>query len=221
MNIDWIIAIGLFIIFVAWSFAFYLGFFSLTPDMMGGVEGISNKVVGFLDIDVYDNPVVYDSVSNISAVMYADFSWPNYAKNSTKVFSDNQSLPCRMSGSRIYWQADLDAGKNRFDIRYHTENVTLECDSSFSIVNATQTIPWVSRNSKAVSNSKINQMLATDFKTFSARLGISQDFRVEVDKNGITTPYGKLPPLGYDVYVKETQGLTEDREQVKIRVMTW
>lgn len=221
MNIDWIIAIGLFIVFVAWSFVFYLGSFSFAPDVMGGVEGISSRVIGSLCIDVYENPIVHDSASNGSVVLYADFSWPQYAKNSTNVFSGSQPLPCIISGDRIYWQADLVEGRNSFDIRYHTENVSLQCDSSFPLANATQVIPWVSGKSRAISQSRISDMLAMDFSELSAGLGISQDFRVEIDKDGMTTAYGKLPPLGYDVYVKETQSQTESREQITIRVLTW
>ena len=48
MEIDWIIAIGLFLILVAWSFVYYMGFFVVTPDLGAGVQGISGKVMNYL-----------------------------------------------------------------------------------------------------------------------------------------------------------------------------
>ncbi|UCD06893.1 MAG: hypothetical protein JSW41_03590 [Candidatus Aenigmatarchaeota archaeon] len=221
MNIDWIIAIALFLIFVSWSFVYYMGFFSITPDMRAGVEGISDKVMDFLSIDVYDVPAVFNSTEVGSRVLYMDFSWPGYSKNSTRIFSGNQSLPCYISGNRVYWQADLIQGENKFEMRYYDENVSLFCNSSFSLANATQVIPWVSEKNKAISQTKINQMLATNFYSFRNLLGISQDFRVELEINNVTTGYGTTPPLGYDVYVKETHGIKEDNNVVKIRVLTW
>jgi hypothetical protein len=221
MNVDWIIAMALFLIFISWSFVYYTGFFSITPDMRAGVEGISGKVMDFLSIDVYDVPVVFNSTEAGSWVLYMDFSWPGYSKNSTRIFSESQSLPCYMSGNRVYWQAGLIQGENRFEMRYYDENVSLFCDSSFSLANATQAIPWISEKSKAISQAKINQMLATNLHSFRYALGINQDFRVEVEINNVTTEYGTDPPLGYDVHVKETLGRKENDEGVKVRVLTW
>lgn len=221
MEIDWIIAIGLFLVFVGWSFAYYMGFFAVTTDMGTGVTGISGDVINYLEMGTYDVPVSYDSAANGTGVLYMDFTWPADAKNSTMMFSGSQSLPCYMTGSRIYWQSDLVAGKNMFTMRYHTQNTTLNCDSSFSLSNASQAIPWAAEEDMVISQGKINQMLSTDFRAFAAGLGISQDFRIEIDINGTTTGYGAKPPLGYDVYVNENPGMTENNDDVIVRVLTW
>jgi hypothetical protein len=221
MNFDWIIAIALFLVFVSWSFVYYMGAFSFTPDTGSGVEGISGKVIGFLETDSYDVPVEFSSPGSGSRVLYLDFSWPAYSKNSTRIFSGDQPLPCMISGDRVYWQADLSAGSNIFTMRYCTENTTPQCSSLFPPVNATQAMPWAAEKGSAISQARTDQMLATNFYVFRQALGINSDFRVELESGGIVTAYGPAPPLGYDVYVKETPHVTEDREAVTVRVLTW
>jgi hypothetical protein len=221
MEIDWIIAIGLFLVFVGWSFTYYIGFFSATTGMGTGVLGISGDVINYLEMGTYDVPVSYNSVTNETGVLYMDFIWPIGSKNSTIMFSGSQSLPCYITGNRIYWQSDIIAGKNMFTMRYHTQNTTLNCDSSFSLSNTSQAIPWVAEENVVISQGKIDQMLSMDFRAFAAGLGISQDFRIEIDINGTSTGYGAKPPLGYDVYVKENPGTTENNDNVIVRILSW
>ncbi len=221
MEIDWIIAIGLFLILVAWSFVYYMGFFAITPDLGAGVQGISGKVMNYLEIEAYDTPITYDSTENGTRVLYTDFTWPDYSSNSTKIFSGNQSLPCMIFGNRVYWQADVGIGENKFVMRYHTQNTTLNCDSSFPLVNTTQVIPWAAEKDTLVSQDRIDQMFATDFRAFAAGLGISQDFRIEIETDSSTTDYGSAVLPGYNIYVKENPGMTENNEKVTVRVLTW
>lgn len=221
MDVDWIIAMGLFLVFISWSFVYYTGFFSPSADMKAGVEGISSRVVDYLSVDVYDVPVVYDSGVNGSRVLYMDFSWPPYSKNSTRIFSGNGTLPCRITGDRVYWQAGLSQGENRFVMRYHAGNGSLLCGSGFPATNASQAIPRAAERGRMFSQERISRMLAVDFQGFSYILGVSQDFRVELEIGNATVEYGIEPPLGYNVYVRETKGRTVDGDDLVVRVLTW
>ncbi len=221
MNVDWVIAVGLFLVFVSWSFVYYTGFFLDLPDFRGGVETISEEVIEFLTVEVNDVPVVLDSGDAGSKVLYMDFYWPSGTRNSTRLFYGNQTLPCYISGNRIYWQADVNVGRNEFEMRYFPSNDSMFCDSGFSTSGANKTTPWVAEKSNAVSVSRINDMLAMDFYAFRYLLGLRSDFRVEIERSGTTDELGPKPPFGYNVYVKESPGRTENNEKVKIRVLTW
>ena len=58
MNIDWIIALSMFLVVVAWSFSFYSGFFTEKSQPLSDVlNSISDKFVNYLVIGAKHLPI--------------------------------------------------------------------------------------------------------------------------------------------------------------------
>ena len=224
MRIDWIIALGVFLVFVGTGFQYYLNLFQTTSDPMELVIGdISDKIINFLKTDVYEVPIKVNSAETRSDVLHFDYTWLSEgAKNSSRILQDGTRLNCNITGSTIYWQANLEAGDNYFKLRFSDKNASMNCTDVFSIDNANKTIPWAAVKREMISQSKIDEMNSTDYTTFKSGLGINRDFRVSVNVSGTVTNYGLNPPNATNVYVKETRwALEETDDEVIIRVLAW
>lgn len=222
MNIDWVVAVGIFIGFVAWSFTYYMGMFNDIPSVSAELEGINNKIMDFLTVSVYTLPVSYESGSEGTGILYIDNAWPGGTKESVMVTSDGESLPCMFSGERLYWETGLSAGENEFEVLYADLDVGMRCDSSLETSGANQTIPGVAEESSMVSESLFIEMGMMSYPHFSLMLGIDRDFRVEWESGGSSYAYGESTPRNINVFVKESVSpVMEDSEPAKIRVLSW
>jgi len=223
MNLDWIFAIVAFMVFVGWGFSYYSSFFEEKADVFAvEAEHINEKVTDFLSVDYHVLPVVFDSENDTSnKVLYFDYTWPEGTKNSTRVFSGEQSLSCMIVGDKIYWQSDVTEGKNFFRLEFFHANTTLNCDSEIPTENSSQAIPLVSEKKRMLSQEKIDTMLGMDYDEFRNSLDIHQRFRIELD-TGVTETYGPVPPTASSVYVKESRSrIAESGDSVSIRVLVW
>lgn len=224
MRIDWVVAIGVFLVFIGTAFQYYSNLFQSRAQPMGVVVGdISDRVTDFLLTDVYEVSVKVSSPEAKSDVLYFDYTWPSEgAKNSTRILQDSTSKDCIISGSTLYFQTDLSVGENFFTMKFSNKNVSMNCSGTFGTGNSNQTIPWAGVKKKMISQSKIDEMNATSYTTFKDDLGINRDFRVGMNVNGTITSYGLNPPNATNVYVKETRwALEETDEEVIIRVLAW
>lgn len=228
MEVDWIIAFVVFLGFVIWSFGYYSGIFPsrlATQDMSLAASLIGDRVVNYLEMDVYDVPIKYDSEGNVSgAVLYFNYTWPSEdAKNSAKVLIGNTSLPCLFSDDTLYFQSNLSSGSNYFTARFNNQSSTLNCGSSFSTSGANLTLLWAEEKSGMLSLEKINTMLGMNFSAFRNTIGSDRNFRVLIDYlNGTEYVYGVTPPNATNVYVSSTWNLIEESSgRVKISVLVW
>ncbi len=227
MRIDWVLAFGVFLVFSLWAFAYYTSFYPRAfgmEDLKEAANSISNAVIDYLEISVYDVPVRFNSSSQASdAVLYLDYTWNSGIKNSTRILLGSQDLPCMLSGSRVYWQSDLAQGYNYFTMRFNNYNTTLNCNSSFSTANATRAFPWTEERKTMVALGKINQMRAMNFTGFKNEIGANRDFRVIIQyPGGAETWYGMNPPNATNVYVKNMWSTIEDTgERIKLSVLVW
>ena len=222
MHTDWIIAAAVFFVLVGWAFGYYSGLFTWKADALKEeASTISSKVLDFLLVNSYTLPASFYSDNTTSgSVLYFDFGFPAGTRNSTKVFSGQTPLPCMLEGNRIYWQADLEEGENIFRLEFSEISGGMNCDSNLSTENKSMALPWVLETKKLVSQEKIDEMLSKPYKEFRRELDIHRNFRIETE--GISQPYGPVPPPAGNVYVKETLSkITESNEDIRIRVLVW
>jgi len=100
IQVDWIIAFLIFIIFVAWSFQYYTAFRIRTGPIEQAAESVESIIIGNITNSVYEMPVSYTSPRSWSgAVMYAVVYWNSAdEKNTIKVFNSASSkLDCMIS----------------------------------------------------------------------------------------------------------------------------
>lgn len=229
MNVDWIITIVFFLIFVAWAFTFYASLFTeKAAPLEEAVDTVNDKMLNFLMLDVYKVPIKFNSSNETNnSVLFFNFTWPDGTKNSTRIFQDSSSLPCQIIDNvydgTIYWEANLtNLTFNYFSMQFSNKTSNLSCSYSFSKGNETQAMPWVMEKKRLVSQDKINEMTNSSYGNFKNSLSISRDFRIELNISGTETNYGLTEPLIRNVYVKETGSKIEETgENVTIRVLVW
>jgi len=223
MDIDWIVAIMVFLIFTGWAFSYY---FTLFPESEVFLESVADidrdKIVDFLSTSVYTVPVKLNSSGKNNSVLNASAVWYYGARNSTKVFRDGFSLPCRIVGDNLYWLANLSSGENYFHIEFSEIETPLNCDSGFSLENVTKTIPWMLERRELVSLSKINNMTNTSYEDFKKSLGIEEELSISLEWDGVSESYGKSLPENRDVYARTYEGvLWEDSKSVNVTIRVW
>jgi hypothetical protein len=223
MDIDWIVAIMVFLIFVGWSFSYYI---TLFPEGRGFLKTAADtdkeRIIDFLSTDVYSVPVKVDSGGGSNIVLKAKGVWYYGAKNSTRVVKDSVSLQCRIVGDDLYWLANLSSGWNYFHIEFSEIDSGLECDSSFSLVNVTQTVPWTLEKREMISLSRINEMTNSSYEDFKVEVGVEEDFSVSLEWEGTKETYGKSLPVASDVYVRTYEGLVwENSKGINVSIRIW
>lgn len=224
MNVDWMVAIVIFIFFAAWSFSYYAGFFKVEQESFEYFgDMVKDKIVDFLSLDIYEVPIKFNSTNSTNdTILYLEFVWPEGTKNSTRVFLDEQTLPCRITNDVIYWQANLTEGFNYFTIEFANKNESVQCSSPFSIVNENKTIPWAMEKRVLISQSKIDEMMNTNYEKFRENMGINENFRIEIENSTSVMSYGKSIPSGREVYVPTFKSrIWESGENVNISIAIW
>jgi len=225
-NIDGIVAIMLFIVFVSWSFAYFFAVFpgQVPQTMAETADTVSGDVVSFLTVDFYEVPVRHTASGGAAnAVFFFDYVWPNEgAKNSTRVYNNSGTpLACNITGNRLYWRSDVDAGANYFTVTYSDESGTMNCTGGGLGVPANRTMPWSAVMKGRLSWEKINSMASHGYPAFRESLGIDSDFRVVVNVSDSVTFYGPPTPNASSVYAKTTRHATEEGQQAEISVLVW
>jgi hypothetical protein len=220
MNVDWAVAIGVFVLFVGWSFIYYTGFFVERIDISQGLDSLSEKVLETLEGAEYRMPVRYSSPRAGQGVLYADLFLPGFQESQFKVLGDGLEQECMLSGDRLYWEDGLDLGENNFDIVYSDLDIN-GCDGSFSVAGANQTFPLSAVKNVKVSQLRLSELQAMRYEIFQQSMGIQNNVRVEWDGD-LQGSFGPIPPGNRDVFVKETsRPLLEVTGTVNIRVFAW
>jgi hypothetical protein len=225
MDFDTMLGAVIFIIFVAWSLAFYV---SIIPEDKYASEqkaaGLtSEKVTDYLYSYVYSVPVIFESGSDApGSVLYAENPWYAGNKSTSRVFSGSQSLDCIISGNDIYWQADLSTGKNYFQIRFSDAPGAPNCTGTFSTASAILSIPGALVREKRLSEERLNNMTNTSYEDFRKSEKIAENFRLLVNSGKVSVAYGKSPGSALDVYSERSEStFLWDADPVNLTVMIW
>jgi hypothetical protein len=222
MNVDWAVAVSVFLVFIGIGMAYYWGLFETDSNAIGlSLDTVNSKVLDYLTVDSWKVPVRYTSSAAGLAVMYLDFSWPQGTKNSTRILDSGLPLSCMFQGNRLYFEADVEQGDNDFLMTFANVSESPACNSILDTANSNASLPMASEKSRTVSQSRIDQLLASDYGQFRQSLGITRNVRIEID-SGVTSTYGPQPPQYTNTYVRETRSLIQETGQpVTVRVMVW
>jgi hypothetical protein len=220
MNVDWAVAIGVFVVFVSWSLVYYTGFFTGEADISRGLDSLAGRVVEYLEVAEYSMPVRYDSPESGQGVLYAELFLPGVGESQLRVLDDGGELECMLSGDRLYWRADLETGENMFEIAY-SDLDTGGCGGSFGTMGSNQTFPLSAVGVMKLSRTRLIEMQATPYQEFRESLGIGNDIRL-VWNGALQGSYGPEPPGNRDVFVRESsRPLLELSGTVDMRILVW
>jgi hypothetical protein len=227
IQVDWIIAFFIFVIFLSWSFQYYSTLFRYRGTPLDQVAvGINGIIIDNITSAVYDTPASYKSPDGTTSVMYAYHYWTSGGEtNTTMVLSNtSQQLQCKTSGDIVYWRSDVIAGENNFTIRVSNRSANeSNCSGTFGTANANLTIPHAGDMKVMLSQAAIDRMTATNYDDFKAGNGINRDFRIMLDvAGGGTTAYGSVPPNTSNVFSEENwYKIEETSGDVKITTLIW
>ena len=228
IQLDWVIALFVFLIFLAWSFQFYATLFRAKSVPLDTVAiGVNDIIIGNITSRVYDYPVAYASpLTQPDGVMHAYHYWTSDGElNSTTVFDNSSnSVSCSITGNTIYWSADVVAGQNNFTIRVSNRTAASKnCTGTFSTANSNLTLPGSGDLKVMASQAAINSMAATSYGQLKANLGINRDFRLMLEvEGGSTTNYGSVPPNSSNVFSGERWFKVEETNgKVAITTLVW
>lgn len=219
MNVDWGVAFGIFMAFVVWSFTFYVGFFPAAPGVEQGLDAVSGNVIRSLEVMEYSMPVEHIASHAGHAVLFAETGIPACMEPGVGVFSGGSRLDCMLSGDRLYWEADLQAGGNVFEIVY-SEVDTDWCGNTLDTTGSNQTYPLAAVGSPKVSDTGLSALQASDYQLYRQSIGVQNELRIEWsgDSSG---SFGPPAPGNRDVFVREFSRQLVEGGSVDIRLMMW
>ncbi len=219
VEIDGIVAVAIFLLFIAWSFTYYSNIGS-GSDTAVISESVNAKIIGYLKPEGYRVLLKYPASSPKSgAVLYFDYMW-EFGKETTMVYKGSSQLPCQISGNTVYFQADLTAGNNYFLMTYSNETGT-GCSSTISLADIDRTSVLLKEKESIVSEKKINEMKAMGYEEFKKHIGANNDFRVELSRGGSTETLGKALPKGSIYSAKTISRVRETGQDIEIRTFIW
>ncbi len=224
-NIDWVVAISLFIIFVTWAFGYFSSLAAVKSDELKGIiDVINNKIMDYITAEEVTVPIShYALIGTEDTVLFFQYNW-TFGKNTTRIFSDSGvEKDCTIINNTVYFRTSLVSNDNFFTMVYHNEELPEpKCSGTFFLgVNESSSL-LIEERSRLVSQERINNMTNTSFSAFRDVLNVRRDFRIEIEKASGNVTFGPSQPLTSNVFVKETiSGLLETKEGVKIRVLLW
>ena len=228
-EIDAIVGVVVFVVVVSWAFVYYAQIMQAntgTDPMEGIADRASDRLVGYLSVPAYEMPVKHVSAGNVlGAVFWLDYAWPSAAaRNSTMVYKGSTRISgsdCNITGSRLYWKSNADAGANNFKVVYYERNATMNCTGGGLGSPVNRTLPWAAVRTSRLSQSRISTMAGMDYESFKAALDLGRDFRVQVNASGYVTTYGPPTPNSTSVYEKTTSAATEAGNSAEVMVWVW
>lgn len=225
MDIDWIVGIFVFIFFVIWAFSFYTALFREGDSQFGVLADVEReKIMGYTEVDVYEAPVRYVSPGDVTdGIFRAGSVWYSGERNSTRVFSGNDQLPCRISGDELFWQANVTSGTNVFTIRTAEVNSTMNCSGTFSISSYNTTVPWVFEEMSMISLQRLGEMENMSYEDFRSLAGLNEDFSMSVVSPSLGLELGRSIPYGpVDVNSREyRRTVYENSEVANVTISIW
>ena len=228
MDIDWIVAMGLFLVVVAWSFTFYVGLFKERSQPLSDIAAqINDKIVNYLETETYIMFANYTaSAGNEAHNFSVDVDFPNGANYSTRIYRNGvliTSINCMVSTNQTLFKTAVLAKNNTvFLIKF--QNVSGSSPYCTGILTSTKKLKAsVKEMRMMVSQTRINSLDAMSVDDIKGNFSINRPFRIEIDINN-TVAYimGLLPPNSTNIYVKEVWSkILDDDNSIKIRTMVW
>lgn len=225
MEVDWIVAVLVFLVFVGWSFSFYAAIFQESGNQLSITAIVErNKLMEHVSVDVYQIPVRYNSPGDVTdGVLKAGSIWYSGGKNTTRVFMSSNNFPCIISGDELYWQDSISSGYNYYFIEMADLNEPMNCSGSFSISSFNVTVPWALEHRTMISITKINEILNMSYDDFREQANLNSDFRLTVQKASGNVVAGKSIPVGaieVDSRSNERE-IFETSEDANITIAIW
>ena len=230
MRIDWIVAIVIFLIFAVWAFSYF------TLLTQGRIASRSEpaflageRIADYMGTELTSIPANFTAGADVQNVtLWAYVSWVGSEMNSTRVVGrqfSNASLPCMISGSKVYWKANLTSGKNTFFIEYADINTSLECDQVIPQSGSNQTTLWAAEKRRmfsSVKNSQVCSLINSFPENVKWDAGITYDFNVLAEAGGSALPCGyAIPRSGREVFAYPLSGSLMEGGSVEMTVRLW
>ena len=160
--------------------------------------------------------------------IFAYMNWSGSDQNSTRVvlgMLSNSSLPCMISGDKVYWNASLVTGDNFFFIERADLNVTRVCNATITPADDNQVALWAAKRlgifSKA-RNSNICGQMNGSYSHMKRTIGVTYDFNVVIEEDGALKTCGlKVPRAGRDVFIYPVKGVLYEGGDMDMSVMLW
>lgn len=228
IQVDWIIAFFIFLIFLSWSYQYYATLFrSKSIPLDQAALGVNDIIMDNITNEVYDIPLSYNSpLQQSNSIMYAYYYWTSEGEtNSTMVLSNTSSaLACMISGNAVYWRSDVVAGQNNFTIRVSNRTAAVKnCSATLSTSNANITVPRAGDMKIMVSQAAIDALNAINYSQFKTNNLINRDFRLSFEvTGGSTTYYGSIPPNTSTIFsLEKWYTIEETNGKVRITSLIW
>jgi hypothetical protein len=230
MRIDWAIAAVTFLMFLSWAFSYYTYFQQAVSVPQGqAAMRAGDAVSSYMMMKTLSMPAnITLGYSAPGSVVWAYVNWTGNFRNSTRVTlsrGSTDSLDCMISGSHLYWEADLSAGKNTFFIEQADMDAPVNCSASLPQPLGNETTAWATEPGHAFSrerNAAVCALMNSDYAAAKDAIGIGYDFRMEVSDGGAPY-YCGLPnvPQGRDVFSFPYSGSLWEGGVVNITVVLW
>lgn len=224
MNLDWVIAMGVFLAFAAWAFALYADLVAVDPQPPeAALELVADRVLDNLTVLVHELPVNvnYSNASASGVVLYVDYRWP-FGKNGTRVLKSGSAQDCNLTGDRLVWRSDLTPDVNSFVIRYADRGASLACTGTFAVVNETQAFPFAVQQSMALSHARMIDLARVNLSLFKAQNRLERDFNITIENGSVLLSYGLPPPPAGDVFARTRHSRVEETGgNATVRILVW
>jgi hypothetical protein len=230
MRVDWVIAVVTFVVFVGWSFSYYSLYSEgkTVPRFQAAlVDG--GRVVDYMLVGMRSMPTGFtagDDTENVT--LWAYMNWSSSEKNSTRVVTQqlsNQSLPCMISGDKLYWNDNVSSGENFYFIEQAPVDIALNCDAQLAPIEDNQTALWAAETRSFFSDARNSQICAqmnTSYDAVKAETGAAFDFSVTIESGGSPLSCGPaVPGGGREVYVFPATGKSWEGGDVNVTVRLW
>ncbi len=220
MNLDWAVAISVFVGFTIWSMLYFTGFFQVQADMTNSADSISGNILDFLETSEYSIPVSYDSPSSDIGVLHAEIDIPPSMETGLQVLEGSLPQDCLLQSGTLYWESSLSPGDNLFTIIY-SESPAGGCTDLLDTSESNQTYPLATETSPRISGSTLTSLSSIDYNTFRETLGLQNQVRLEWSGLLVGT-FGPEVPINKDIHVRETtRQVLGSPGTLDIRIMVW
>jgi len=230
MRIDWIVAVVIFLMFAGWAFAYH-SLFSAGKIVSRSESAFlaGEKIIDYMQTELSSVPASFNSSSDLDNVtLWAYMDWNGNEKNSTRIVKEhlsNESLPCVISGDKVYWNASLSTGNNFFFIEYAELNKSLNCNQNVPQSDENQTTLWAVEYKDIFSTAKNAQVcgqMNNSYALTKNEIGVTFDFNVLVETDSAVLTCGSaVPKTGREIFVYPATGALFEGGGMNISVRLW
>jgi hypothetical protein len=230
MRIDWVVAVVVFLMFVGWAFAYHSLFSA--GKIVSRTESASlagEKIVDHIQVRLSSIPANRSSGADLDNVtLFAYMNWTGNEKNSTRVVPEqlsNASMPCSVSGDKVYWNASLKTGDNFFFIEYGETDSSLNCNQAVPLTEDNEAELWAAEHKdifSTVKNAGVCGQMNNSYAATKSQIGVNFDFNVLLETgSGITTCGSLIPRGGREIFIYTAKSALFEGGEINISVSLW